>query len=83
MALAILRIDTIGHAASSHAMSNNARSPMSRRGLLRMGLFAAACGAAGCGEPTVTQVEKPAAEKGARNRLDKMKEKAEESSGKK
>jgi hypothetical protein len=50
---------------------------MSRRGLLGMGLIAAAFGVAGCGEPTVTQVEKPAVEKGARKRLDSLIEKKE------
>jgi hypothetical protein len=83
MSLVVHRFRTIGHTSLSGYMSNYLSSPMSRRGLLRFGLLATACGVAGCGEPGVIQVEKPAVEKGARRRLDMLKEKADQAATKK
>jgi hypothetical protein len=59
-------------------MANNSIPFISRRGLLKGGLLAGLLGAAGCGEPGVTTVTTPAVEKGNRNRLDALREKAEQ-----
>jgi hypothetical protein len=50
---------------------------MSRRRLFCIGMSAVAGVIAGCGEPGVSQVEKPAAKTGTRNRLEKFKENAQ------
>jgi hypothetical protein len=66
-------------------MSNKSISPMSRRGLLQLGILAGLLGAAGCGgdDTAPTKVDTPPTEGGARSRLERMKDKAEEAVAKK
>jgi hypothetical protein len=58
-------------------MRNHSDSRVDRRFFLRIGVLAGVAGLAGCGEPSVSTVTTPPAEKGNRDKLKGLIDKAE------